>query len=323
MNFLFLMDPYRVNPNGDTSFAFMEAAEHEGHRIFRAEPQHLSYSHKTDGTGLHVIASEASTDRIGSLTQGTEPILIKTAPKALPLTDFDAVFIRKDPPFDEAYLFCTQLLDLAPCFVLNHPRGVRDANEKLFALYASDVMAETMVSSDEKAIKQFVHDVGGKAVLKPLSGKGGEGIFVLTHGDFNLHSIVETMTAYGTRLAMVQRFLPEVRQGDKRILLLDGKPLGAFVRIPASDDIRGNLRVGGRIEKSSITPRDQEILERVTPLLKAHHLYFVGLDIVGGFLTEINVTSPTGLQQMSKLENRDLAKEVIDFVVSRVHAKTQ
>jgi glutathione synthase len=181
-------------------------------------------------------------------------------------------------------------------------------------------MPKTLVASDKAEIKRFVGEVGGRAVIKPLDGAGGEGVMVLSEGDFNVNAIIEATTRHGARIAMVQQFLPEVRQGDKRILLLDGDPLGAILRVPTSEEMRSNIHVGGSVVKAELTDADRHIIRTVAPRLRADGLYFVGLDVIGGRLTEVNVTSPTGIQQMSRLDGVNYSATVFDWVEQRVAA---
>ena len=233
------------------------------------------------------------------------------------LEDFDALLMRKDPPFDMKFFFATHLLSLVDerkCFVMNHPRGLREANEKLYALRFPEQIPQTLVSSDMTRLKAFMEELGGEMIIKPLDGCGGSGVFYLNVQDRNTNSILEAATDNGRRLIMGQRYLPEIRQGDKRIIVLDGEPLGAVLRIPLEYETRGNIHVGGQCVHAVLTPRDLEICAALAPLLKNDGLYFVGLDVIGSFLTEVNVTSPTGIQEINGLDNVRLESQVIDFV---------
>jgi glutathione synthase len=228
----------------------------------------------------------------------------------------DAVMVRTDPPFDDAYLYTTHLLELVrgKTLVVNDPRGLRDANEKLYALHFPDVMPATVVTQNAEHIRAFVRRVGGRGVIKPLDGAGGRGVMVLDEGDLNFNAIVELTTDNGRRLAMVQEFLPAVRQGDKRVLLLDGEPLGAILRVPRDDEARSNIHVGGRVEPTELTAAERAIVDRVAPRLRADGLYFVGLDVIGERLTEVNVTSPTGIQELSRLSRTDPERKVLTWI---------
>ncbi len=175
-------------------------------------------------------------------------------------------------------------------------------------------MPETLVSSDKARINAFAVEMGGRAVIKPLSGAGGDGVFLLDQKDLNTNQIIETVTHGGARVAMVQAFLPEVVRGDKRILLLDGEPLGAILRVPRKDDVRSNIHVGGTVQACALDDDDRRIVAAVAPRLRADGLVFVGLDVIGGRLTEVNVTSPTGIQQMSRLSGQNLSAKVVDWI---------
>jgi glutathione synthase len=248
----------------------------------------------------------------------TQPILLGD-PEDVVLEDVDAVFVRKDPPFDAMYLWSTLMLEnlRGKTLVVNDARGLRDANEKLYACHFPELMPETLVAADKVRIREFVKDVGGKAVIKPIDGAGGEGIFAVTAGDQNANAIIEAVTQHGRRLAMVQRYLPEVRTGDKRILLLDGHPLGAILRVPREDDHRSNIHVGGSVVAAELDADDRRIVESISPRLRSDGLWFVGLDVIGGKLTEVNVTSPTGIQQMSRLMGVNLSARVVDWLEER------
>jgi len=224
--------------------------------------------------------------------------------------------VRKDPPFDDDYHWLSLLLEKlrGRTLVLNDPRGLREANEKLYACHFPDLTPDTLVSADAPTIRRFVDEVGGRAVIKPVDGHGGEGVFALRLDDSNYNALVETVTHEGRRVAMVQAFIPEVTEGDKRILLMDGEILGAIVRVPQGGDLRSNIHVGGKVVRGEITDADRRIVERVTPRLRQDGLYFVGLDVIGGKLTEVNVTSPTGIQQMSRLDGKNCEAPVIDWI---------
>jgi glutathione synthase len=230
--------------------------------------------------------------------------------------------MRKDPPFDDTYLHATQLLELARgrTVLVNDPRGLRDANEKLYALHFPAVTPPTLVTREAARIKAFVREHGGRAVIKPLDGAGGRGVFVLSADDKNTNAIIETSTDEGRRAAMVQRYIPEVRQGDRRILLLDGEPLGGILRVPADDEARSNIHVGGRVVQHALTARDREICATIAPRLRADGLAFVGIDVIGDYLTEVNVTSPTGIQELDRLDGQDATGRTVAWIESKVAA---
>jgi glutathione synthase len=225
--------------------------------------------------------------------------------------------MRKDPPFDMKFFFATHLLSLVDerkCLVVNHPRGLRDANEKLYALNFPELIPETLVSSDIGQLRQFMKEVGGEMIIKPLDGCGGSGVFYLNQKDRNTNALLETATSNGRAPIMAQRYIPEVRKGDKRIMVLDGEPLGAILRVPRDDETRSNIHVGGRVVKTALTARDREICQVMAPSLKKLGLYFAGLDVIGNYLTEVNVTSPTGVQEINAMNKVQLESQIFDFI---------
>lgn len=309
MQFLFVMDPAEtMHPAKDTTFAFMRGALARGHESFHCLPRDVANEGKD-------VFARARTIRVAD----QPPHLELGAGNTLDLALIDAVFIRKDPPFDPAYVHLTHQLDLVKdrTLVLNDPRGLRDANEKLFAFHFARYMPHSRVTADPAEILAFVATVGGKAVLKPLDGAGGSGVVVLTQGDKNLRSLADVWTAEGKKLALVQEFLPAITRGDKRVLVLDGKPLGAVLRVPREDDVRANLHVGGRAEPTELTPAETAIVAAVGPKLVEHGLYFVGLDFIGERLIEVNVTSPTGIQELGRFAGRPVEQDVIAWVEAR------
>lgn len=302
----FVMDPIeQVNINADTTFAFMVAAAQRGHEIYYIPMQSL----RVQSGRVHALLTPCAVRR--EVGRHYEPL---AASSWEPLGDMDVVFMRKDPPFDVAYLHAThylQLVEQEGTLVVNKPRGLQLANEKLFALNFPDALPQTIVSAQADHILDFVSQVGGRAILKPIDGHGGEGIFMLESGNRNNNAIVETMTRSGREQVMCQAYIPEARAGDKRIIMLDGIALGGIMRVPQENDHRGNIHVGGTVQRADLTPRDMEICAMVGPRLREEGLWFVGLDVIGEYLTEINVTSPTGIQEMSRLNDVDGAGEVI------------
>jgi glutathione synthase len=219
-----------------------------------------------------------------------------------------------------AYVFASHLLalvDPAVTFVLNDPRGLVVANEKIYALNFPAVIPESLISADANRLKAFMDSLGGEMIVKPLDGCGGAGVFHVHRGDRNLNALLELSTAEGTRLVMAQRYLPAVREGDKRIIVLDGEPLGAILRVPREDETRGNIHVGGQVKRSPLDDRDREICRLMAPRLQQDGLFFVGLDVIGGYVTEVNVTSPTGVQEIDRLDGACLEARVLDFVEAR------
>lgn len=310
LRILYIMDPIaKVHVDKDTTFAFMLEGQRRGHA--------QSYCALDDLFIDRTVASAHSQ----AVTVQREAIHYALGEShSAPLTHWDVVFMRKDPPFDMQFFFATHLLSLVDpnhTLVVNHPRGLRDANEKLYALNFPDVIPESLVSRDQRQLKEFMEQLGGDMIVKPLDGCGGAGIFHLKAGDRNLNAILELSTNDGRQLVMAQRYLPAARDGDKRIIVLDGEPLGAILRIPRDDDTRGNIHVGGRVERAPIDARDREICRQLKPRLEADGLYFVGLDVIGGFVTEINVTSPTGVQEIDRLDGVCLEAQVFDAVERR------
>jgi glutathione synthase len=313
MRFAFVMDPLeRVLPDKDTTFVFMLESLRRGHQVYHCEPTELfvhdtrTYARLRRAEVRHVSSSGERGKHFELFEEVTEG-----------LDGFEVVFMRKDPPFDLSYFFTTHLLGLIDArrtVIVNHPRGLREANEKLYALNFPTVIPETFVSSDVTRLKGFMEELGGEVIIKPLAGCGGAGVFHLHRGDRNLNALLETSTDNGRQLIMAQRYLPAVRQGDKRLIVLDGRPLGAVLRVPREDEHRGNIHVGGSCVRAEITDRDREITAALAPRLRADGLYFVGLDIIGGYLTEVNVTSPTGVQEINTLDGACLEAQVIDFV---------
>jgi glutathione synthase len=311
MRIVVIMDPVEtVVVDTDTSFALMLEAQTRGHRVDHALITDLFLDRGRLGARV----------RPATMRRDPPPPIVLGPPEDVFLDAVDAVLIRKDPPFDANYLWACQLLEhvRGATVVVNDPRGLREANEKLYATHFPELTPETLVSNSKARIKQFVARVGGRAVLKPLSGAGGEGVFLLRDDDLNLNAIIEAVTHDGKRVAMVQRFLPEVARGDKRILLLDGEPLGAILRVPRHDDVRSNIHVGGTVEAADLDDDDRRIVAGVAPRLRADGLSFVGLDVIGGRLTEVNVTSPTGIQQMSRLRGENLSARVLEWLERRV-----
>jgi glutathione synthase len=306
MRFVYVMDPMdRVLPDKDTTFAFQRAAQGRGHESLHCELRDL-YVKNGD-----VFA------RVRHLTvSDSAPYAVFGASEEVRLADVQAVFIRKDPPFDTPYLYATLMLERVRgrTVVMNDPRGLRDANEKLYALHFAKYMPRTMVTSSEEQILAFVKEVGGRGVIKPLDLAGGSGVMMISPEDKNARAIVQLITADSSRLAMVQEFLPDVTKGDKRVLLLDGEVLGAINRIPRGDDFRSNIHVGGSVEPYEVTKEERAMIADMAPRLKQDGLIFVGLDVIGGKLTEVNVTSPTGIQQLSQHMGRDVAVDVIKWV---------
>lgn len=234
----------------------------------------------------------------------------------------DAVLMRKDPPFDVEYVYTTYLLERAEqegVLVVNRPQGLRDMNEKAYTAWFPDCCAPTLITRDMTAMQAFLEE-HGRVVCKPLDGMGGRSIFVLKAGDLNARVVFETLTDYGARYAIAQRYLPEIAEtGDARILLVDGEPVPhALVRMPAPGDHRGNLAAGARASARALTDRDRWLCSRIGPVMRERGMLFVGLDVIGDFVTEINVTSPTGIRELESMHDHDIAGRLIDAVLARL-----
>jgi glutathione synthase len=320
VKFVFIIDPIQyLDPGHDTSVALMEAAQALGHEVWIAQARDLGV---VDGKAQAALSPVRLTPV--QLQDGRWVAIERWYElgdrRVLPLESMDAVFMRTDPPVNVPYLYATYILDYvdpAKTLVVNNPGGLRSANEKMYALQFRDAMPETVVTQDKQTVRNFV-DRRGRAILKPLGGKAGEGILFLETGDRNLNSMVEISTQQGQLAVMVQQFLPEAKDGDKRIILLDGEPIGAVNRIPTGNEFRGNMAVGGRVEGIQITDREREICTQLAPVLQRDGLYFVGIDVIGGYLTEVNVTSPTGVREIDRLDNTNLGKQTIEWVTQRV-----
>lgn len=316
MKIAFIIDPIeRLDPGHDTSVAMMEAAQHLGHEVWI-----------TMANALSVVASQAlalmqpvqltPVELVDGLWKAATPWFEVGEAVQRPLEDMDAVFMRTDPPVTVPYLYATYILDYvdpAKTRVINSPSGLRAANEKMYALQFAGAIPETIVSQSKAVIRETV-ERWGAAVLKPLGGKAGEGILFLEAGDRNLNSMVEISTQQGKEPVMVQTYLPAAKDGDKRIILLNGYPIGAVNRIPTGSEFRGNMAVGGRVAKAEITNRELEICRQLAPTLQRDGLYFVGIDIIGGYLTEVNVTSPTGIREIDRLDDVRLGDQVMAWV---------
>ena len=235
-----------------------------------------------------------------------------------PLSELDILFMRKDPPVDAEFIRATQIVELGKGpLLINHPRGLRAANEKLFALRFPDLVPPTFVSRELSRLRAFIDAQGGDGVVKPLDGCGGQGVLRVRRGDPNLSALLEMATDGGRTPVMVQAYLPAVREGDKRIILLGGEPLGAVLRVPREGELRANFASGGSAAAAALTPRDREICRRLAPALNELGLWLTGIDVIGGKLTEVNVTSPTGLVEIDALSGDSLEARVVDFALER------
>jgi glutathione synthase len=311
LSLLFVMDPIgSIDIAKDTSFVLMLEGQARGHRLLYAELPDLSVD---AGRAVARVRPITVRREVGSHFDLGEPHT------RILDDEVDVVLQRKDPPVDVDYVTATQILTLCRrALVLNRPDTVIWANEKLYALQFPDLMPDTRVSRRIPELVDFLAKLGGEMIVKPLGGKGGEGVFHVRHDDRNLFSILETLTAFGSRWAMAQQYLPAVREGDKRILLLDGRPLGALLRVPAAGEVRANLHVGGTPARTGLDEHDRHIIERLRPRLLRDGLFFVGIDVIGGRLTEVNVTSPTGVQEVNALEGVRLEARILEELEERV-----
>ena len=307
------MDPLeRVNIDGDTTFALAETAQARGHKLFVYGPGDLAC---TDGR-VTARARPAKVQRVRE-TPGVfgEPVTLDLA------ADTDVILMRQDPPFDMGYITACHLLEIVSgeTLVLNDPAGVRSSPEKIFPLMFPDIMPPTLVTRDRAVIDAF-RETHRDIIVKPLYGHGGAGVFRLTYADANLDSLLELFLSRSGEPVMVQAFLPAVSEGDKRIILIDGEPVGAINRKPKAGQVRSNLVVGGTAEATELSAADQRICARIGPELKARGLMLTGIDVIGGRLTEVNVTSPTGLQALKRLSGIDATAKFWDVVERKLAA---
>jgi len=303
------MDPIQsINIDTDSTFVTALEAQRRGHRLFHYLPQHLSFR---DGK-LTAQARPLALERVrGAHYQLGEPV-------RLDLGAVDVILMRQDPPFDMAYITATHLLEhVQPrVLVVNDPAHVRNAPEKLFVTRFDGLLPPTLITSDRAEIQAF-RDEYRDIIVKPLFGNGGAGVFHLKPDDENLGSLLEVFTQLYREPVIVQKYLPEVRNGDKRILLFDGEPVGAVDRVPQAGEARANFHAGGSARKASLTDRDREVCAAIGPTLKQLGLVFVGIDMIGNWLTEINVTSPTGIQEINRLDGVTLEAKLMDVIEAR------
>ena len=307
-----IMDPIAdIHYHKDSTLAMLLAAQQRGWTIWYMEMNDLSLQ---DGEAfarmrpLQVMADPDGWYRLGEAEQR-------------PLHSLNTVLMRKDPPFDMEYIYATYMLELAQqrgTLVVNRPDSLRDANEKVFTSQFPQCTPPTLVTRHKEQIRAFMEQ-HGEIILKPLEGMGGASIFKVAPGDPNISVIIETLTAHGSRYTMAQRFIPEISAGDKRILLIDGEPVPyALARIPASGELRGNLAAGGRGEGVELTDRDRWICQQIAPVLREKGLIFTGIDVIGDYLTEINVTSPTCIRELDKQYGLDIGGQLMDAIQTRL-----
>lgn len=315
MKFAFLADPLSgFKTYKDSTFAMMREAARRGHAIYAFEQSDMALEEGIVSANISEITLTGEADD-----------WYRAAPKAATrLSEFDAVLLRKDPPFDMEYVYCTYLLELAErqgACVLNKADAVRDHNEKLAITQFSEFTSPTLVTSDSTRLRAF-HAEHGDVIFKPLDGMGGAGIFRIRNDGMNLGAVIESLTDLGRRSIMAQRYIPDIVKGDKRILVIGGKPVPfSLARIPQAGEVRGNLAAGGVGVAQPLSRRDFEIAEALGPVLAARGLLLVGLDVIGDFLTEVNVTSPTCFQEIFDQAGFDVAAMFIDAVEQQVTGK--
>ncbi len=303
------MDPMDgIDIDADSTFALALEAQRRGHGLYHYLPQALTF--RNGRVTARAQALEVRRERGNHFSLGE--------PETIDLGGVDVVLMRQDPPFDMAYITATHLLEhIHPdTLVVNDPVHVRNAPEKLYATHFSDLMPPTLITSDKQQILSFRAEYRD-VIVKPLYGNGGAGVFHIPPGDENLNALMEMFTRLYREPVIVQQYLPEVRSGDKRIILIDGRPAGALNRIPPPGEARSNLHVGGQPKKSALDHRDREICEAIGPSLIERGLIFVGIDVIGGYMTEINVTSPTGIQEIDRFDEVCLEAEIWEAIEAR------
>jgi glutathione synthase len=320
----FIIDPIpTLDPCHDTSVALMEAAQILGHEIWVTQVNLLSVVDSKAWALLERVEL-VPVQLVEGRYLAANPWYKLSERTLTSLETMDAVFMRTDPPVNVPYLYATYILDYIDqnkTLVINSPSGIRAANEKMYALQFTKAIPETIVSADKQFIREFV-EAKGAAVLKPLGNKAGEGILFLQPGDRNFNSIVELSTFLGRVPVMVQTYLPQAKEGDKRIILLDGEPIGALNRLSSGTDFRNNMATGGTVAQTEITLREHEICTQLAETLRKDGLIFVGIDVIGGYLTEVNVTSPTGIREIDRFDNTHLGQQVIQWVEQALQGKS-
>ena len=303
MKFLFVMDPLeKINVYGDSTFMLMKEVQERFESSYFCTPNDL------------FCINNRSFGKIKQcLVSFEKPFFTIIKEEEMCLGDFQIIFMRKDPPFDMSYIFATYLLDLVPktTLVLNHPHAIRSANEKMVALQFESFIPKTMVTREISRAKNFASEISNQIVIKPWDGNGGRGVLVSHIKDPNFTSMLEILTKEEKEYIIVQEYISEVKKGDKRIILIDGEIAGWMARIPSEEDHRGNMHVGASIAAFELSERDKEICSALRSFLQESNLLFVGIDIIGEYLTEINVTSPTGIQEINKLQKLSLEQNVI------------
>ncbi len=309
MRLLFIVDHLdQLALAGDTSYALMLEASSRGDEVWTCQLEDL-------GLESNVAIASATATEVRDATTPREAFT-RGERRTWELGAFHAVLMRKDPPLDVAYLHATWILDHArgKTVLVNDPHGLRELNEHLAVLRFPELTPPTICTRSTERLQQFLREQDGAIIVKPVDGFGGLGIFLVREGDPNASSIFETSTGAGSRWTLAQRYLPAASEGDKRILLADGEPVGAVLRVPAPTEARGNLHVGGRAVKTTLDEHDRRILDKITPTLRSYGQVLVGIDVIGGMLTEINITSPTGVRQISKLDGINACAPILEAI---------
>ena len=311
MKIAFQMDPIEyVDINADSTFRLAEEAQNRGHDLYVYTPNDLTFNR---GKVAAKVRSISLKRKIGDHVN-FGPV------ELLDLSEFGVIWLRQDPPFDMGYITNTHLLDLVAkeTLIVNNPFWVRNLPEKLLVLEFPDLIPDTVISRDLDEIKEFKREFKD-IIVKPLYGNGGAGIFRLKEDDKNLTSLHELFLSMSSEPLIAQAFLPDVRNGDKRIILVDGSPVGAINRVPKAGEIRSNMHVGGKAEPAKLSQRDREICRAIGPTLKSKGQVFVGIDVIGEYLTEINVTSPTGIQELERFDNVNIAEMIWHAVEEKLN----
>jgi glutathione synthase len=304
------MDPIEtIHPRGDSTLALMLEAEARGHALAYYTPDTLALEGNVLSARTVPVKVEDKEEDFYSAGEAART----------DLSGFDVILLRQDPPFDMHYITTTHLLEHVhpKTLVVNDPASVRNAPEKILVTEFPELMPPTLVTRDRQAIREF-RIAHGNIIIKPLYGNGGAGVFLIQEGDQNLTALIELFEQSFVEPFMVQRYLPEVRKGDKRIILVDGEPVAGLNRVPSEGEARSNMHVGGRPELSELTAREREICAAIGPALKTRDLIFVGIDVIGGYLTEINVTSPTGIREIKRFGGPDIAPMIWDAIEKRI-----
>jgi len=304
------MDPFEKLDSiyEDTSCCLIMECLKRGHKVFYLQIRDLE------------LRGEKAWGSLSRIVERKGDKFVMARPEMMRLDKLQAMFMRKDPPFDLDYLYSTYILEYTcpPTFIINSPRGLREANEKLYVLNFPLFAPHSLVSKKAKELKKFLSEVGGQMVIKPLNNCSGRGVLYLQEDDINLNSLLEMATQGEERFVIAQEYLPQVKKGDKRILLLEGKPLGAMCRIPPSNDYRANIHQGAKFIRAEISPDDEKVCQHLSARLVKDGIYFAGIDVIGGKVVEINVTSPAGIPEINRLNKTNLEKVVIDWLEEKI-----